>query len=169
MKKQAPNQQTKIEQSPVDVVLAEYNAFHTNPTNRLINYFCIPLVSFGIVAFIWSIPFPHLGFLGKYNGFINWASFLLAFAIYYYLRLSPLLSYLMLFCLAGFSYAIVSLEKNFVLAQIGLVFFVVGNIGQLIGYRKEGRRPIFAQDFKFMLIAPIWLLSLALKKINVRY
>ncbi len=161
--------QAKVEKRPVDVVLDEYNSFHTQPTNRLINYICIPLVSFGILAFVWSIPFPHFDFLGKYNGFINWASFLVAGIIYYYLRLSPLMSYAILFVLAIFSYLIVSLEKSFVLAQIGLVLFVVGNIGQLIGYRKEGKRPVFAQDLKFMAIAPMWLLSLLLKKLNLRY
>jgi uncharacterized membrane protein YGL010W len=80
-----------------------------------------------------------------------------------------MLSYLMLFCLGVFSYAIVMLEQNFVLAQIGLILFVVGNIGQLIGYKKEGRRPVFAQDFKFMLIGPMWLFSLILKRFKIPY
>lgn len=169
MKNQPKTKQPQIEKRPVDLVLDEYNSFHTHPTNRVINYFCIPLVSFGILAFVWSIPFPQLGFLGEYKGFINWASFLVAFVIYYYLRLSPMLSYLILFCLGGFSYLIVFLETNFVLAQIGLILFVLGNIGQLIGYKKEGRRPVFAQDFKFMLIGPMWLFSLILKKFKIRY
>lgn len=161
--------QPKIEKRPVDVVLDEYNSFHTHPTNRVINYFCIPIMSFGILAFVWSIPFPHFDFLGRYNGFINWASFLVAGMIYYYLRLSPLMSYAILFVLAIFSYVIVSLEKNFVLAQIGLVLSIIGSVGQLVGYSKEGNRPIFAQDLKFIAIAPMWLLSLILKKFNLRY
>jgi uncharacterized membrane protein YGL010W len=169
MKNQPKAKPQPIEQRPVDMLLNEYASFHTHPTNRLINYFCIPIISFGILAFVWSIPFPHLDFLGRYNGFINWASFLIAFIIYYYLRFSPMLSYLMLFCLAGFSYLIVSLEKIVVLAQIGLLLFVIGNIGQLIGYKKEGRKPIFAEDFKFMLVGPIWLLSFILKRFKIRY
>lgn len=169
MKNQPKTKQQQVEKRPVDVLLDEYASFHTNPANRVINYICIPLVSFGILAFVWSIPFPQLNFLGENKGFINWASFLVAFVIYYYLRLSPMLSYVMLFCLAGFSYSITLLEKNFVLAQIGLVFFVVGNIGQLIGYKKEGRKPIFAEDFKFMLIGPMWLFSLILKRFKIPY
>ncbi|PJJ80147.1 Mpo1 family 2-hydroxy fatty acid dioxygenase [Mucilaginibacter auburnensis] len=161
--------QPNIEKRPVDVVLDEYNSFHTNPTNRLISYLSIPLVSFGILAFIWSIPFPHFDFLGKYNGFINWASFLIAGMIYYYLRLSPLMSYAVLFVLAAFSYLIVSLEKTVVLAQIGLFFGILGSVAQLIGYNKEGRRPLFAQDLKFMAIGPMWLFSLLFKKLNLRY
>ena len=169
MKNQPKAKQQQIEKRPVDVLLDEYASFHTNPTNRVINYFCIPLVSLGILAFVWSIPFPQLEFLGKNQTFINWASFVVAFVLYYYLRLSPMLSYLMLFFLGVFSYIIVSFEKNLVLAQIGLLLFVIGNIGQLIGYKKEGRKPIFAQDFKFMLIGPMWLLSLVLKRFNIRY
>jgi uncharacterized membrane protein YGL010W len=169
MKNQPKAKIQPIEKRPVDVVLDEYASFHTNPTNRIINYFCIPLVSFGILAFVWSIPFPQLDFLGRNQTFVNWASFLVAFTLYYYLRLSPMLSYLMLFFLGVFSYAIVMLEQNFVLAQIGLILFVIGNIGQLIGYKKEGRKPIFAQDFKFMLIGPMWLFSLILKKFKIRY
>ena len=167
--KNQPKGKLQIEKRPVDVLLDEYASFHTIPTNRVINYFCIPVVSFGILVFVWSIPFPHLDFLGKYNGFVNWASFLLAFVVYYYLRVSPLLSYLMLFALGAFSYLIVLLEKNVVLAQIGLLLFVIGNVAQLIGYKKEGRRPVFAQDFKFMLIGPMWLFSLILNRFKIRY
>lgn len=169
MKNQPKSKPQPIEKRPVDVLLDEYASFHTNPANRIINYFCIPLVSFGILAFVWSIPFPELGFLGENKVFLNWASFLVAFTLYYYLRLSPMLSYLMLFCLGVFSYTIVLLEQNFVLAQIGLVLFVIGNIGQLIGYKKEGRRPIFAQDFKFMLVGPMWLFSLILRRFKIPY
>ena len=164
MKNQPKAKQPQIEKRPVDVLLDEYSSFHTNPANRIINYFCIPLVSFGILAFVWSIPFPDLAFLGAKKGFLNLASFLVAFVVYYYMRLSPMLSYIMLFWMGAFSYLIVLLEKNVVLAQIGLLLFVIGNIAQLIGYKKEGRRPVFAQDFKFMLIGPMWLFSLMLKK-----
>ena len=169
MKNQPKAKQQPIPLRPVDALLDEYTSFHTLKTARILNYFCIPMVSFGILAFTWSIPFPHVDFLGKYNGFINWASFLIAFIIYYYLRLSPLLSYIMLFCLAGFSYIIVLLEKNVVLPQIGLLLFLLGNISQLIRFNSEGSEPTFAQRFKFMLIGPMWLFSLILRKFKIRY
>jgi len=167
--KNQPKAKKQIDQRPVDALLDEYASFHTNAANRIISYFTIPLVSFGILAFVWSIPFPPLAFLGKNQTFINWASFVVALTLYYYLRLSPMLSYIMLFFLGVFSYVIVSLEQHLVLAQIGLLFCILGSVGQLIGYNKEGRRPIFAQEFKFMLIAPMWLFSLILKKFKIRY
>lgn len=159
---------------PIDVYFDKYNEYHTNPVNRIINYICIPVISFAILGFVWSLPFPHLEFLGRYNGFLNWGSFLIAFTIYYYQRLSPLLSYLMLLVVFAFAYCIVQLEYwqqagGMVLPQVCVILFVAANILQLIGYKLEGKKPMLFFDFKFLLISPLWLLSLILKKFNIKY
>ena len=98
-----------IVKRPIDKYLDKYAEFHTKPANRVINYFCVPLVLFSIIGFVWSIPFPHLGFLGIYNGYLNWASFLIALTIYFYYKLSPLLSYVALLIIFGFSYGVIQL------------------------------------------------------------
>ena len=159
---------------PIDVYFDKYNEYHTNPVNRIINYICIPVISFSILAFVWSLPFPKLEFLGRYNGYLNWGSFLIAFTIYYYQRLSPILSYLMLLVVFGFAYLIIQLETwqksgGMVLPQVCVILFVVANIMQLIGYKLEGKKPMLFFDFKFLLISPLWLLSLILKKFNIKY
>jgi uncharacterized membrane protein YGL010W len=123
---------------------------------------------------IWSIPFPHLDFLGRYNGFVNWASFLIAFSIYYYYRLSPVLSYFMLLVIVLMSYGIVSLEKwqavgGPSLWLVSLIIFVVSWIGQFIGHKIEGKKPSFLDDVKFLLIGPIWLLHFICNKVGLRY
>ncbi|MDB5109618.1 MAG: hypothetical protein JWR67_732 [Mucilaginibacter sp.] len=164
----------KIEKRPIDVYLDKYTEFHTKPVNRIINYICIPLILFSIIGFAWSIPFPHLGFLGVYNGYLNWASFLIAFLVYFYYKLSPLLSYLVLLILFGFSFVIIQLEQwektgGFVLPQICLIIFVLANSAQLIGYKIEGKKPTIFYDFQFLFTGPIWLLSLILKKFKIRY
>ena len=82
----------KEELRQVDVYFAQYSENHQNPTNKLIHWICVPLIVFSLFGLIWAIPFPHLNFLGSYNGFFNWDSFLIAFAIYYYYKLSPMLS-----------------------------------------------------------------------------
>ena len=138
-------------QRAIDVYFAKYNEYHTNPVNRIINYICIPVIVFSILGFVWSLPFPHLGFLGKYNGYLNWASFLIAFSVYYYQRLSPILSYLMLLVIFGFTYGIIQLEAwqkagGMVLPQICIVLFVTANILQLIGYKLEGKKPMLFFD-----------------------
>jgi uncharacterized membrane protein YGL010W len=160
---------------PVDEYFAKYSESHQNSTNELIHWICVPLIVFSLFGLIWAIPFPHLGFLGKNSGYINWASFLIAFSIYYYYRLSPVLSYAMLVILMIFSAVIVTLERlNRVngwpeMWQICLIIFVVAWIGQFIGHKIEGKKPSFLDDIKFLLIGPIWLLHFVFKKAGIRY
>jgi len=170
MKKQPP----KIEQRPIDVIIDQYDSFHQKPANRVINYFCIPLLVFSIVGFVWSLPFPQLKFLGAYISYLNWGSFLIAFSVYYYMRLSPVISYIVLLILFALIYGIIQMQAagkagGFIVPQICVFVFVMSIIAQFIGYQIEGKKPTFSDEFKFMLTGPIWLLSLVLKKFGVRY
>ena len=160
--------------SEIDILFDKYAESHQDPTNKLIHWICVPLIVFSILGLVWTIPFPHLDFLGKYNGFVNWASFLIAFSIYYYYRLSPVMSYFMLLSVFVMSFLIVQLEK--VEASGGpavwlvcAVIFVLAWIGQFIGHKIEGKKPSFLDDVKFLLIGPIWLIHFICKKIGVRY
>jgi len=160
--------------SELDILFDKYAESHQNPTNKLIHWICVPLIVFSILGLVWTIPFPHLEFLGKYNGFVNWASFLIAFSIYYYYRLSPVMSYFMLLSVFVMSFLIVQLEK--VEASGGpavwlvcAVIFVLAWIGQFIGHKIEGKKPSFLDDVKFLLIGPIWLIHFICNKIGVRY
>lgn len=158
----------------VDIYFDKYAESHQNHTNELIHWICVPLIVFSLLGLVWQIPFPHLDFLGKYNGFFNWASFLIAFAMYYYFTLSPVLFFLMIWVIGLMSYGIVKLEQW---QQIGgpaawLVFtiiFVVAWIGQFIGHKIEGKKPSFLDDIKFLLIGPIWLLHFICKKVGLKY
>ena len=165
----------KTEQrSEVDVLFDKYAESHQNPSNEIIHWICVPLIVFSLLGLVWAIPFPHIGFLGRYNGYLNWASFLIAFSVYYYLKLSPELSYLMLFLIFGMSMIIVQLEKweasgGPALWLVCLVIFVIAWIGQFIGHKIEGKKPSFLDDVKFLLIGPIWLLHFICKKVGLRY
>lgn len=159
---------------PVDVYFAKYAESHRNGTNEAIHFICIPLIVFSLLGLVWSIPFPHFGFLGSYNGMFNWASFLIAFSLYFYLRLSPVLSYLMLFIIFGFCYVIILIERwhttgGPALWLVCLIIFFISWIGQFIGHKIEGKKPSFFDDIKFLLIGPIYLLHLILKKFSVKY
>ena len=158
----------------IDIYFAKYAESHQNKTNEAIHFICIPLIVFSLVGLVWAIPFPYLKFLGTYNGVFNWASFLIAFSIYYYLKLSPVLSYLMLFVLFGFSYIIIQLEQwhktgGPALWLVCLVIFFISWIGQFIGHKIEGKKPSFLDDIKFLLIGPIYLLHLILKRLSVKH
>ncbi len=167
--------QNQTQRRPIDVYFDKYAESHQDPSNKLIHWICVPLIVFSLFGLIWAIPFPHLEFLGKYNGYVNWASFLIAFAVYYYYKLSPVLSYVMLLMIMFFSAGIVSLEKAHRLNgwpemwHVCLVIFVVSWIGQFIGHKIEGKKPSFLDDVKFLLIGPIWLIHFVFKKVGIRY
>jgi uncharacterized membrane protein YGL010W len=158
----------------VDVYFAKYSENHQNPKNKLIHWICVPLIVFSLFGLLWAIPFPYLKFLGSYNGYFNWASFLIAFSIYYYYKLSPVLSYLMLVVLMGFSLGVIELAEwqkagGPALWLVCLILFLLSWIGQFIGHNIEGKKPSFLEDLRFLLIGPIWLLHFILKKFSIRY
>ena len=160
--------------SQVDILFDKYAESHQNYTNEIIHWICVPLIVFSILGLAWSIPFPYLGFLGKYNGYVNWASFLIAFSIYYYYKLSPVMSYLMLLIVFAMSILVVQLEKieaagGPAVWMVCGVIFVLAWIGQIVGHKIEGKKPSFLDDVKFLLIGPIWLLHFICIKIGLRY
>ncbi len=163
-----------IKKKNVDVLFDKYAESHQNPSNELIHWICVPLIVFSLLGLVWSIPFPRFAFLGKYADYLNWASFLIAFAVYYYYRLSPVMSYLMLILICVMSFGIVSIEQwaNGGGPAMWLVFtviFVLSWVGQFIGHKIEGKKPSFLDDVKFLLIGPIWLLHFICKKVGIRY
>lgn len=171
MSKQSKKTETK---RSVDIYFDKYQESHNNHTNEIIHWICVPLIIFSLLGLVWSIPFPHISFLGKYNGFVNWASFLIAFSIYYYYRLSPVLSYMMLILVFLMSWGIVSLEQwekagGPSVWLVCLIIFVISWIGQFIGHKIEGKKPSFLDDVKFLLIGPIWLLHFICRKAGIKY
>lgn len=164
----------QVEKREIDVLFDKYAESHQNHTNKLIHWICVPLIVFSLLSLVWAIPFPQFAFLGKYIGYVNWASFLIAFAIYYYYKLSPVMSYFMLLAVFIMSFFIVMLEKweqngGPAMWVSALVIFVLSWAGQFYGHKVEGKKPSFLDDVKFLLIGPIWLLHFICKKIGLKY
>ncbi|HVV55156.1 MAG TPA: Mpo1-like protein [Mucilaginibacter sp.] len=174
LKKANATVKAKAPQRPVDRYFDQYAESHRNPVNKLIHWICVPLIVFSLMGLTWAIPFPHLGFLGSYNGYFNWTSFLIAFSIYFYYRLSPLLSYVMLLLLLLSSY-LISLLVDWHNAGgpdlwlISAVIFAAAWVGQFIGHKIEGKKPSFLDDLRFLLIGPIWLIHFIFKRFGIRY
>jgi hypothetical protein len=165
----------KIEQRPIDRIYNEYQRMYEQAPYANVLYPAILLLSFGILACIWFIPFPYIAFLGKYNGFVNWASFLIAGVVYYCLRLSPLVSYGMLFLFFGYSYGIIQLEgweKNGGLAlwACGMLSLLAGLMLVLVNYIKM-REHFELSKFVARSIAygPLWMLVGLCKTLGLRY
>jgi uncharacterized membrane protein YGL010W len=159
----------------IDGVLSHYSDNHQNSFNQAVQYVCVPLIAFGLLGIIWSVPFPHLDILGRYNGFINWASFLIAFSLYSYYRLSPVLSYGILFMVFVFSAAIVGLEKLHTYSswptqgQVCLGIFAIGLIIQFLGQKNERKALSLSGQFKILLNGPIWVMAALFKRLKLPF
>ncbi len=156
----------------LNAIIEQYSTRHQNPLNRTLQYVATPLLVLGIFGLVWSIPFPQLVFLGRYNGFVNWASFLIAFSVFYYYKLSPVISYGILLAIFAFSATIVSLEKiNFngtpALPSVSLLLLIAGLTLQFIGTKAEGQTTKSTHHFKDLLNGPLWLMHLLFKKAGI--
>ena len=159
---------------PVDVYFNRLDASHRNPNNRVLHFICVPLMLFSALGIAWAIPFPYLKFLGTYNGMFNWASFLIAFSVYYTLKLSPILSYTMLLILFALSYGVsrlAALELAGGPPMIWVCTFTMALawLGQFIGGKKEGNEASFKDDTQLVLITPIWVLYSLFKRLGWKY
>lgn len=153
-----------IDSTPIGNIISRFSASHTTSTNKLIHYITIPIVSFSVLAIVWAIPFPHLDFLGKFNGFVNWASFLIAGTVYYYYRMSPFLTYGVLLLVFAFSALIVSLEKLHLrggpeLHIIPMALLLPALLAQVAGHRGERTTPDASSSFRSLLDGPLWLMN----------
>jgi hypothetical protein len=158
------------EQRPVDGYYEEYDAVYQRMSLRPVAYLSVILMMFGLMAVVWAIPFPPIAFLGKYKGYINWASFLIAAGIYYYLRLSPLVSYLLLFVLLAFSYIIIALEQwqkqgGAPLLAAGAIALFVGLLGQLLVLNQAGA----AKTWRLLALSPGWAAVSLFKSVKLKY
>lgn len=158
---------------PIDRYFIEYAENHRNATNVMIHWICVPLITFSVLGLIWAIPL-QFDFLGKLKDYFNLASIVIGVVMYYYLRLSPTLSYAMLLTVGVFSFFIVQLEYweqagGPAFWSVCLFIFVVAWIGQFIGHKIEGKKPSFLTDIKFLLIGPLWLWSKLFKKLNIPF
>ncbi len=157
--------------SKLDQLFSEYSESHQNATNKLIHWIAVPSIVFSLLGLIWAIPMPE--FMKPYPYF-NFASIVIAFALYYYWRLSAILAFAMILVVGLFSFLIVQLEY---LEQNGgpalwlvcVIIFITAWIFQFVGHKIEGKKPSFLKDLQFLLIGPIWLLHFVFKKLGLPY
>ena len=174
MKTPAPKKQAVIDQKPFEILFEKYTASHQNQANKILTWFSVPVMIFALIGLAWSIPFPHLGFLGQYNGYINWASLVIAFSIYFYIKISPILSYIMLLVEFIFSFFVIQVhgilkQGGMFLGSLCLALIILVLLIQFIGQRIEGKPYSLANVAKFQFYGPIWLLSLILKKFSIKF
>ncbi len=152
----------------IDTLLSEYGESHRNPVNRRIHWVSVPIIVWGLMTLLWSLPVP--GMFSAVPG-LNWLTICLAPALVYYLVLSPTLA-VGFFFLALVGVGLIrgyEAVVTFPLWQFGLLLFVLGWIGQFLGHSIEGNSPSFFKDLRFLLIGPAWLLHFVYRWMNVPY
>ena len=137
----------------------EYAESHQHKTNQKIHFICVPVIYFGIVGMLMSIPSNFISDTLHFNQpvFSNWAAILLAVLMFFYIRLSVKTFLLMLV------FSVISLYGNHTLSQVSPLFvtsiliFIIAWIGQFYGHHLEGKKPSFLKDLQFLLIGPAWV------------
>ena len=163
-----------VKSGSIEFYFDKFSAAHQDPANIIIHIIFIPLLVFSLFGILWAIPFPYIKFLGQYNADFNWSSFLLAFSIYYYLKLSPVLSYFMLFIMLAYCYLITLLQQwqkagGPPLGALCGLIFIISCAALYGGYKKEGKKLSFEYRYKNILIAPLFLVHLLVKRFKIKY
>lgn len=148
--------------------LLEYGQAHTDSTNKLLHWICVPLIVLSVMGFVWSLPVPAA--FSETSPWINWATIAAVLPITYYALLSPRLA-------VGITVAFVILfaivhalsELPWPLWMTSLTIFVGAWIGQFVGHAIEGTRPTFFKDAQFLLIGPLWLVAALYRAMRVPY
>lgn len=151
----------------IEQYFEQYAESHQNPFNKAVHWVCVPLIVLSLLGLVWSIPTPE--FFPRY---LNWATFLIAFAFGYYLRLSVPLALAMGVFISLGSALIVYTEMRWGISAmrlLSLAIFAGSWVFQFIGHKVEGKKPSFLQDVKFLLVGPVWLLHFLFRKAGIRY
>ncbi len=131
-----------------------YGESHRNPLNKLVHWICVPAITWSVIAMAWWLT-PYA------------AVALCAAALAFYARLSWPIALGMLVVVALMMAPLAYSPVN--LAEAAVLVFVIAWIGQFAGHWVEGRKPSFADDVKFLLIGPAWLLGAVFRRLNIRY
>lgn len=139
----------------IDILLAQYAESHRHPVNEKIHMICVPLIVWSVLALIWRIqPVAALIFAGLCLG--------------YYFHLSKSFALDMTLVLAGMLGLLLMLPMSMVLGS-AVTVFVLAWIGQFIGHNIEGKKPSFFDDLRFLLIGPLFVLSILHRRWHFPY
>ena len=145
-----------IPQRKVDALLQHYGLSHTHPVNEVIHFVTIPAIMLSLNGLLFALH-PALVLV------------LIAGSLVYYARLSWPFTLCMLL-LSSLMLAVVdamSVAGILVPASVGI--FVVAWIFQFIGHQLEGKKPSFFEDLQYLLVGPLFVLSKAFERLNVRW
>jgi uncharacterized membrane protein YGL010W len=138
----------------VDELFLRYGESHRNPANEAIHWICVPLITWSVLAALWSVS-PAAAYIG------------IGLSVAFYAWLSVQIAVGMLALFALMVYPMTLLGSNTLM--VAAAVFVLAWIGQFIGHAIEGRKPSFFEDVKFLLVGPAWLLHFVYRRVGIPY
>ena len=139
----------------IDVLLARYGESHRNPVNELIHIVCIPAIVFSLLGILWALH-PAVALL------------VAAAALAYYVTLSRTFA-LGMGVMAGAMLVLLAMLPNGTVLPTSIGVFVAAWLGQFVGHHIEGKKPSFFDDLRFLLIGPLFVLSILYRRIRVAW
>ena len=130
-----------------------YASSHTNPTNKLIHKICVPLIVWSVLALAYSIPNLAIGPVQ-----VGLFHIIVIGGLYFYFNLGKNVGMAMVAMISFCFLLLLLIEQTSYLWQIALVVFVISWIFQFYGHHVEKKRPSFADDLKFLLVGPLWVM-----------
>jgi uncharacterized membrane protein YGL010W len=138
----------------VDALINHYGESHTNPTNEVIHFIAIPLITLSLSGLLYAI-----------HPFVLYA--LLAGSFIYYARLSVVFLITMLVWSAVMLWVLQSMGTQ--LVTLSVVIFVGAWILQFIGHKIEGKKPSFFEDIQYLWVGPLFVLSKLFSKMGIKW
>ena len=139
----------------IDVLLARYGESHRNPVNELIHIVCIPAIVFSLLGILWALH-PAVALL------------VVAAALAYYVTLSRTFA-LGMGVMAGAMLVLLAMLPDGTVLPTAIGVFVAAWLGQFVGHHIEGKKPSFFADLRFLLIGPLFVLSILYRRIRVAW
>ncbi|GLS27780.1 DUF962 domain-containing protein [Marinibactrum halimedae] len=153
----------------IDHLLENYGESHQNETNKLIHWFCVPLIVLVVFGLFWELPVPVA--IKRALPFFNWCWLFMVLTVSYYFFLSFKLAVgLIIYTAICASFLMWYEYQSFIpLWQTCVVAFIILWIMQFIGHHIEGKKPSFLTDVKYLLIGPAWLMAFIYRRLNIVY
>jgi uncharacterized membrane protein YGL010W len=139
----------------IDVLLARYGESHRNSVNELIHIVCIPAIVFSLLGILWALH-PAVALL------------VVAAALAYYVTLSRTFA-LGMGVMAGAMLVLLAMLPDGTVLPTSIGVFVAAWLGQFVGHHIEGKKPSFFDDLRFLLIGPLFVLSILYRRIRVAW
>ena len=139
----------------IDVLLARYGESHRNPVNELIHIVCIPAIVFSLLGILWALH-PAVALL------------VVAAALAYYVTLSRTFA-LGMGVMAGAMLLVLAMLPDGTVLPTSIGVFVAAWLGQFVGHHIEGKKPSFFDDLRFLLIGPLFVLSILYRRIRLAW